>query len=182
MEIKDIIAKDNSEIIETQRKKDLQDISKDEGFLSASKEVNARDVANTLRAKSNDIQNEELNRELEEYILKKKKEKLDLEAKLGKDLMKQEVKADINEKKRLIAEKRYGYLYTEVNGKYKDFTQSKSINRFKEINNWYKGLSDNLQKAISTTVKFMFKAGITVGAVYVAYKLLQIATSSGLIL
>ena len=171
---------DKETILQAQREKDLAEISKDEKFLNASKEVNARDMAVSLRQKANQIQNEELNRQWEEYLLKKKKEEQAYRTKLEKNILKQEIQAEINEKKRLIAERRYGYLYKREGESYKDFTQSKTINRLKEINNWYKGLTDNVQKAIKTTVKFIFKAGITLGALYLGYRVLIFLSNSGL--
>ena len=178
---KEITDKEN--LLKSQRKEDLANISKSEQFLKASEEINTRDVAVSMRKKANEIQNEELQRDWEEYLLQKKKEEQDYRTKLEKDLLKKEIQAEINEKKRLIAERRYGYLYDqkELNGKivYKDFTQSKTINRFKELNNWYKNLSENMQKAISTTVKFIIKAGVSISILYIIYQVLKFVNNLG---
>lgn len=164
-------------VVENQRKADLQAISENEEFKNASKLVNERKVYNELKKEANQIKDEELNREWEEYLLKKKKEAQDYRTKLEKNVIKQEVKADVYKKKREIAEKRFGYLYKDM----KDFTPSKALNRLKEFRNWYNNLSDTIHKIVNTTLKWVFRLGLTTGGIFALYGILKWLLNNGLV-
>lgn len=165
--------KSSISIIESQRQKDLTEIENSKEFQQNSMELNAREVVSKMTEKAIEIEDKELTNEFERYKLKKKKEELDYQIKCEKNLIKEKVKSQVYEQKRLIAERRYGYLYktediTILNDNgdrvtktiYKDFTPSKTINRAKEISNWYKNLSNEVQKMITTTCKFILRLGL----------------------
>lgn len=176
-------APDAVALVEQQRAKDLAEIAENAEFQKASKTTHAKEVANILLRKDLEIQDEELNRQWDEYLLEKKKEELDYRVKQEKGLTKQTVKADIKQKKREIAQKRYAHLYKkDANGELIDFTVSGFINRYKEFTNWYKSLTDNTQRLINSTFKFIFKAGLTVGVAFAVYKALQILAKSGIVI
>ena len=162
--------KTSEQIIEEQKQTDLRVIQADESFKKASKELNFRDVQNQLESSALVIADKELNNQYEKYKLDQKKELLKATVNAEKGLIKEQAKAEKYEKKRKIAEKRYGYLYetTEITvlddegnkikkTVYKDFTPSKAINRFKEFGNWYKNLTDGARNFINTTCKFLLR-------------------------
>lgn len=174
---------DVSKIVDAQRAKDLEDISKNEKFTTMSTEITAREAYNELKKKDNEIKDEELKREWEEYLLKKKKEEQDYRTALEKDLIKQEVKADVYAKKREISIKRYGYLYQKAeDGSLKDFSPSKVLNRYKELARWYQSLTDPTRKIINTTTKLLLRIGIIVAIGFALYGIIKWIVSSGIII
>lgn len=174
---------DVSKIIDAQRAKDLEDISKNEKFTTMSTEITAREAYNELKKKDNEIKDEELQREWEEYLLRKKKEEQDYRTALEKDLIKQEVKADVYAKKREIAIKRYGYLYTKAeDGSLKDFSPSKALNRYRELANWYKSLTEPTRKMLNTTAKLLIRIGVVTAIGFALYGIIKWIISSGIII
>lgn len=175
------------DIVTKQRKKDLEAIAQNEQFQKQSLDINMRDVGAQLLQRQNEIEDKELRNELDRYRLKKEKEKLDYRTKKEKNIVREEVKADVFEKKLEVAEKRYGYLYEKENDetksmKYKNFTINKFVNRTKEFSNWYKSLSAEVRKIIWTTVKtFLIVGGIALG-LYVMYELIRALATSGLVI
>lgn len=175
-------AADVSKIVEEQRAKDLADISKNEKFTEMSLNVSTREAYNVLKKKDNEIKDEELKREWEEYLLRKKKEEQDYRTALEKNLIRQEVKADVYAKKREIAIKRYGYLYHAAeDGSLKDFSPSKVLNRYKELANWYKSLTDPTKKIINTTAKLLLRIGVITAIGFALYGVIKWVVSSGVI-
>ena len=170
------------QIIEDQKQRDLTAIQQDENFQKASHELNFRDAESNLTSKALIIADKELSNQYEKYKLDQKKELLHETIKAEKGLIKEQAKAEKYDKKRKIAEKRYGYLYdtTEITilddegnkitkTVYKEFTPSKAINRFKEFNNWYVNLTDGARKFIETSCKTILKLGFWAalgGAIY----------------
>lgn len=166
----------NSSIIEEQENKDLKVIAESKAFTNKSMEVTARSVNARLDEKALNAVDKETENAYRKYELLKRQEKLDYQTKLEKDIIKQEVRAEVNHKKREIAKKRYGYLYTPIydeiedqNGvikkvivDYKDFTPNKFINKTKEAVKWYENLSTPIRKAIWTTVKIVFGTALGV--------------------
>ena len=176
-------AQDALEIVQRQREKDLAEIAESEAFTVPSQLIHAREVANILHKKDLEIQDEEISRQWDMYLLGKKKEELAYKAKKEKGIVKQKVKANVKKEKRDIAMIRYGHLYEkDENGEYKDFTVSTFINRYKEFANWYQSLTENTRKVINSSIKFIFRTGLTVGLVYLAYRALQILAKSGVLI
>lgn len=175
-----VVGKGGEDIIGDQRKENLKAISQSSEFLRKSLEVDSRTVNAELDKQANITLDTEIQNEYKQYELKKLKEKLDYKTKLEKTISKQEVKAEVAQKKYDIALKRYGYLYKptvkqimdengnpllDENGNpittivpSKDFTPNKFINRTKELANYYANLSDTAKKVIWTTVKFVLFA------------------------
>lgn len=172
-----VVGNGGDDIIGDQRKANLKAISKSDNFLRKSLEVDARTVNAELDKQANKTLDTEIQNEYKQYELKKLKEKLDYKTKLEKNIAKQEVKAEVAQKKYDIALKRYGYLYKptvkqivgddgnpilDENGKplttvvpSKDFTPNKFINKTKELANYYDNLSDTAKKVIWSTIKFI---------------------------
>lgn len=184
-------------IIAAQKEKDLSEIKDNEKFKQLSKAITEREIGYKLQENALTIQGKEFQNQYDEYVLKKKKEALAFRIKKERNIVSQQVKAELNEEKRRISEKRFGYLYEadgtytyyekDVSGKlielqaikYKNFTPSYSINRLKELQNWYKNQTETAQKAIWTTVKFVFFSGIAVASVFIIIKLLRWLAVSG---
>ena len=103
------------------------------------------------------------------------------------------MRADVKATKRRIAEQRFGYLYTPdgtytykdkdgndvTTTKYKNFTPSWTINKMKEVSNWYKNQTETVQKMIWHTVKFVIFGGAGVGVCYILYKAVRWLAASG---
>ena len=186
-------------LIESQRKKNIEQLSNDVEFQRASYMVDEQRVAAELASQQIDNEQKKLENELKTYILKTQKAQLDYRKKMERRLIRQGVKAEIKQAKRLIAERRFGYLYQEdgtyttiekdQNGnsvevqhtKYKDFSPSYTINKMKEIQNWYKNQTEIVQKAIWNTVKFVIFGGLGVGIIYIVIKALKWLSQSGIL-
>lgn len=181
------------DVIKRQELKDLQAISENEEFQNASRELNTRKVAGKLEEEANKVLDKELQNELDKYRLKKIKEELDYRQKKEKRIVKQQVRADVKATKRRIAEQRFGYLYipdgtytyVDKDGneqtaiKYKNFTPSWSINKMKEVSNWYKNQTETVQKIIWNTVRFVIFGGMGAAVCYVIYRAVRWLASSG---
>lgn len=181
------------DVIKQQQLKDLQKISENEEFRNASLQLNTRTVASKLDEEANKVLDKELQNELDKYRLKKIKEELDYRQKKEKRIVKQQVRADVKATKRRIAEQRFGYLYTPdgtytykdkdgndvTTTKYKNFTPSWTINKMKEVSNWYKNQTETVQKMIWHTVKFVIFGGAGVGVCFLLYKVVRWLAASG---
>ena len=166
-------AESGVDVVKQQKVQDLETIARNKDFQQKSLEINMRGVGAELHSEEVKILDKELQNELDTYILKKKKEELDYRAKKEKDIVRQDVKAQVFEKKYEIARKRYGYLYkstwedridedgniTKVEVPSKDFTPNKLINKLKEIAHYYNNLSATAQKMIWTTLKLVLVIG-----------------------
>ena len=171
-------------IIEKQRKKNLAAIAQNENFQKAAMMNDLRSVGAKLQKQENNTWDEELENDYKRYELSKKKEALDYKTKLEKNIVKEQVKAEVSQKKYEVALARYGYLYkqqtkpvldangdpvVDENGKpvmqvipAKDFTPNKFINKTKELVAFYDNLSDQVKKAIGVTFKlFLIAGGLT---------------------
>ena len=158
-------------VIENQRQKDLQEISNSEDFINSSKQLTAMQLAEKKRTEAIALLSDKQKNDLNEYVLQKEKERLNCKSKAEKNLIKEEVKADVALKKRETAEIQYGYLYqTETikvieNGEevqklvYKDFSANKFINKTKEFERWYKNLTDSTRRIIWKFFKFLLAIG-----------------------
>lgn len=190
------------EVVEEQAKKDYIAISENEAFRKASLETNTREVTAELQAKVNEIQDKELQNEYQAYLLKKKKEELDYRVKREKDIIKQDVKAQVFNKKYSIAKQRYGYLYNptwqdklDENGKpmknengepirelvpSKDFTSNGFLNKMREFEHYYENLSVTARKAIWTALKTVLIIGAIALGGFLLWKLVAFIANSGI--
>ena len=175
-------------IIEEQHKKNLAAIAQNEEFKRASMTNDMRAVGAKLQKAENDTWDAELANEYKRYELNKRKEALDYKTKLEKNITKEQVKAEVANKKYDVALARYGYLYKpqvkqildengepilDENGKpmtkvipAKDFTPNKFINKTKELVNFYDNLSSQVKKAIWVSLKLVLVAGGIVALVF----------------
>lgn len=183
------------DVVKLQKAQDLEAIARNKAFQEQSLGINMRGVGAELRSEEVRIENKELQNELEAYILKKKKEELDYRAKQEKDIVRQEVKAEVFKKKYEIAKQRYGYLYKstweekldedgntiKVEVPSKDFTPNKTINKFKEIAHYYNNLSKTAQKVIWTTVKLVLVLGGVALGGWLLFEVIKYISSSGII-
>lgn len=190
---------DTNSLIAEQRKKNIEKLSENSDFQKASYLVDEQKVVTELARQQITTEQAKLENELKTYILKKQKEELDYRKRKEKKLIKAEVKAEVKAAKRIIAEKRFGYLYEEdgtyttitkdENGKpveishtkYKDFSPSYTINKMKEIQNWYKNQTQIVQKVIWNTVRFFVIGGLGVGIIFIIIKALKWLSQSGIL-
>lgn len=164
-------------IIADQHKKNLSVIAENEAFQKVALSNDLRSVGAKLQAEENQTWSDELENEYKRYELSKKKEALDYKTKLEKNIVKEEVKAEVANKKYSVAFARYGYLYKsqtkpvldengdpilDENGKpvtttvpAKDFTPNKFINKTKELVVFYDNLSDEIKKVIWVSLKLV---------------------------
>ena len=195
------VSKGSLGIIEAQRAENLRKISESDVFKKKSAEVDVRKVNADLDKDANEVLSDELKNELDQYEIKKRKQALDYKQKLEKNVVKEEVKAEIASKRYETALKRYGYLYKPVykdaldeSGNplldeegnkikilvpNKDFTPNKFINRSKELANWYDNLSDTIKKAIWTTVKMSLFVGLGSLVIWLIIELFKKLAASG---
>lgn len=190
---------DTASLIEEQRKKNIKDLSENADFQKASYLVDEQKVVTELARQQITTEEVKLENELRTYVLKKQKEQLAYRKRKEKKLIKAEVKAEVKEAKRIIAEKRFGYLYEEdgtytttnktENGetitithtKYKDFSPSYTINKMKEIQNWYKNQTEIVQKIIWNTVKLVTFGGLGAAVIFIIIKGLKWLSQSGIL-
>ena len=180
-------------IIADQHKKNLAVIAENEAFQKVALSNDLRSVGAKLQAEENQTWNDELENEYKRYELSKKKEALDYKTKLEKNIVKDEVKAEVANKKYSVALARYGYLYKsqtkpvldkngdpvlDENGKpvtttipAKDFTPNKFINKTKELVAFYDNLSDEIKKVIWVSFKLLL-VGLGIVGLYFGGKAL----------
>lgn len=156
------------DVIDERHNADLQTLQNDADFKKLSMNIALRELRAKLEKNALDVLNEEQKNQLSAYVLKKEKERLDYRVKYERNIDREEVKAEVYRRKLEMAKKRYGHLYqqelvetTDENGqktteiRYKNFTTSKWINRYKEFVEWYNNLAKTTQKAILTTAKLL---------------------------
>ena len=180
-------------IIADQHKKNLAAIAENEDFKKVALSNDLRSVGAKLQAEENQTWNDELENDYKRYELSKKKEALDYKTKLEKNIVKEEVKAEVANKKYSVALARYGYLYKsqtkpvldkngdpvlDENGKpvtttipAKDFTPNKFINKTKELVAFYDNLSDEIKKVIWVSFKLVL-VGLGIVGLYFGGKAL----------
>lgn len=160
-------------IVAEQRGEALQAIKESEDFKKAAKQLYEKSVQEDFRAEALKIKDKELQNEYDRYALDKKKELLDLQVKHEKGLIKEQVKAEIQQQKIKTAIKRYGYLtplLDDEGNAVKDedgnvavdmqkFTPNKLSNRFKELEFNYRNMSETARKILWTTIKTVVISG-----------------------
>ena len=170
-------------VIEEQRQKDFQAIAQNKEFQELSATINGNDVEARLEKAALVVQGQRQKNALERYKLR-----------IQKRVLREKEKADVYAIKLKNAQARWGYLYqtetvetVDENGnkieevRYKSFTTSKFINRYKEFVNWYKNLTAETQKVIWATVKFVIKTGILVAIGFAIYGVVKWLLDSGLL-
>lgn len=170
-------------VIEKQRQKNLSEISENADFKKISRTLDEESVKT------------ELERQTLEILDKKQKNDLaNFKLKLLKKALREQVKTEVYAVKLKNAQNRYGYLYetetveivdddgeTKYETRYKSFTISKFINRYKEFVNWYKNLTVETQKFIWATVKFLVRTGIVLAIGFVIYYVVKWLLDSGML-
>lgn len=171
-------------IVEQAREKTMQEIAASEDFKQATSKLYQKEVEADFTEKTIAIKNKELQNEYDRYALDKKKELLDMQVKYEKGLVKEQVKAKIQQEKIAIALKRYGYLtplFDDNGNAIKDsdgnvvvdmqkFTPNKVSNRFKELEYNYNNMSKTARKIIWTTIKTVIFTGVIALAGWLIYK------------
>lgn len=181
-------------LLQSQRKKDLQNIAEDKEFREKSQEVANRSIYAKLRTEAIDVLSLEQKNALAKYTLDKEKEQLDYKIKYEKRLIKEEVKAEVYARKVKNAEIMYGQYYKQEvvdtldkDGnvikvvRYKNFTTSKFVNRLRVFANWYNNLAEGSRKIIWTTIKIIVVAGLIVGIGFGLYGIFKWLVNSGII-
>lgn len=173
-------------IVDEARQPVMQQIANSEEFKRETQKLYHKEVAVDFAEKTIKLADRELNNQYEQYALSKKKELLDLRVKYEKGLIKEQVKAQVQQQKIDIALKRYGYLtplYDENNEVVKDkdgnvvvdmskFTPNKPSNRFKELEFNYRNMSQTARKIIWTTIKTVVIVGLIALCGWLIYKYL----------
>lgn len=173
-----------SQLINQQKKQNINAISKNSNFQKLSVGITEKDVATKLEAEDIKIEGQKQKNELEKYKLK-----------LQKKALKEKVKGEVESIKKQNAEERFGYLYeveryTEIDSetgeevekvRYKNFSTNRFINRYKEFTNWYANLTDSTQAIIWKTLKFIGKLAIVGAVVLALYFLIKWLISQGIL-
>lgn len=185
-EEKNNVAPKTDSIVDEARQPVMQQIANSEEFKRETQKLYHKEVAVDFAEKTIKLADRELNNQYEQYALSKKKELLDLRVKYEKGLIKEQVKAQVQQQKIDIALKRYGYLtplYDENNEVVKDkdgnvvvdmskFTPNKPSNRFKELEFNYRNMSQTARKIIWTTIKTVVIVGLIALGGWLIYKYL----------
>lgn len=173
-------------IVDEARQPVMQQIANSEEFKRETQKLYHKEVEVDFAEKTIKLADRELNNQYEQYALSKKKELLDSRVKYEKGLIKEQVKAQVQQQKIDIALKRYGYLtplYDENNEVVKDkdgnvvvdmskFTPNKPSNRFKELEFNYRNMSQTARKIIWTTIKTVVIVGLIALGGWLIYKYL----------
>lgn len=183
-----------SSLVQTQQQEDIKALKDSDEFKNASKQLAEKKLLTEFESEALKVLGQENRNQLEKYMLKKEKERLDYITEKEKPLIKEKAKAELMEQKRKIAIQRYGYLYKKVvvedineNGEkiqkveYKDFTASKPLNIIREFAFKYNNLSETAKKFIWTTLKVVIIVGLIALGLFVGYKLIMALVNSGVL-
>ena len=155
------------DIVKEEYRNRLQEVKNDKEFQKRVQEVVGITSATALRTDLLKALNQEQKNELLQYQIECEKDKLAYRKRHEKKVIREEARAEVQEKKINALKKRFGYLYdTDEHGNPKRFVASKFVNRYKEICNWYDGTSQGFKKIVTATLRIAFYAGL----VYLAYK------------
>lgn len=172
-------------IVKESEQQCLNDISQSEDFKKATTGLYEQKAKTQLTAEAIKIKSQELQNEYDTYALDKKKQLLDEQVKADKLLLKEQMKAEVMQKKIEIALKRYGYLTPLLNENgeimrdedgnilvdMSKFTPNKMSNRFKEFEHNWANMNKSARKIITTSIKTILILGaITLGC-FILYKL-----------
>ena len=167
-EIRELITKCNQEplkddmnvsnIIKEQYKKNKETIAGEENFIKATKDITERAVYAQLEDDALKVLSQEQKNELAKYIFNLNKDMLDYRKKKEKQIVLEEIKSELQNKKIEALKKRFGYLYKEN----EPFIPSKFHNIQKEIVNRWESTSINTKKIIKGVLRILFYGGIAV--------------------
>lgn len=172
-------------IVKESEQQRLDDISQSEDFNKATTELYNQKVKTQLTAEAIKIKSQELQNEYDRYALEKKKQLLDEQVKADKLLLKEQMKAEVMQKKINIALKRYGYLTPLLNENgeimrdddgnilvdMSKFTPNKMSNRFKEFEHNWANMNKSARKIITASVKTILILGAIALGCFVVYKI-----------
>lgn len=172
-------------IVKESEQQRLDDISQSEDFNKATTELYNQKVKTQLTAEAIKIKSQELQNEYDRYALEKKKQLLDEQVKADKLLLKEQMKAEVMQKKIDIALKRYGYLTPLLNENgeimrdddgnilvdMSKFTPNKMSNRFKEFEHNWANMNKSARKIITASVKTILILGAIALGCFVVYKI-----------
>lgn len=171
-------------IVEEAQNSALEEIANSEEFKKNSNALYSEKVKADFEEKAIEIKSKALQNEYDAYALTKKKQLLDKRVKYEKNLIKEQVKADVQQQKIANAKRRYGYLtplldengapIKDENGEIQvdmsKFTPNKASNRFKEWEHNYNNMSKTARKAITTTSKTVIFLGLISLAIWAVVK------------
>lgn len=160
---------DIQEQIEEQYRKGQNELSANQDFVKLTQEVVERNAKAKLGQDMLGILEKEQKNELQAYILKCEKEKLDFKKKKEKKVIIEEVKADISNRKIEALKKRYGYMYKEN----EEFIPNKFHNITREVSNWWNGTSDNFKKIVKGVLKVFFWGAVAILVIKVGSHLVE---------
>ena len=148
------------EEIQEQYKASKKELVKTDEFKKLD-EITRRSAEAELGKDMLAILDQEQKNALAKYVLECEKKKLDFKQKKEKDLIEEDVKAQVFEKKVDILKKRYGHLYEkDETGNIKNFVPSKSYNKYKSFVNWWDNTSDGFKKITKGILKVLLGVGI----------------------
>lgn len=172
-------------IVKESEQQCLTDISQSEDFKKATTGLYEQKAKTQLTAEAIKIKSQELQNEYDTYALDKKKQLLDEQVKADKLLLKEQMKAEVMQKKIEIALKRYGYLTPLLNENgeimrdedgnilvdMSKFTPNKMSNRFKEFEHNWANMNKSARKIITASVKTILILGAIALGCFVVYKI-----------
>lgn len=145
-----------------------------EDFKELTKQITERATKVQLSKDMLAIMSEEQKNAITNYALECQKKQFEYRRKLEKNLICEEVRAEVQNKKIEILKKRYGHLYKkDQNGEIIDFIPSKFHNVTKEIANWWNSTSDNFKKIVYATLKLAFWGVVLWLVVKYGYQILK---------
>ena len=149
------------EEIQEQYNESKKALVKTEDFKKLTDEITRRSAEAELGKDMLEILNQEQKNALATYVLECEKKKLDFKQKKEKDIIEEEIKAEVFKKKVEILQKRYGHLYEkDEQGNIKNFVPSKSYNKYKSFVNWWDNTSDGFKKITKGILKVLLGIGI----------------------
>lgn len=160
--------------IEQQYQKDKQQLSNNEDFQRLTKEITDRTAKAILTEDMIKVLSAEQKNELALHILQCEKEKIEYKKKKEKSIVKEEVKAEVFNRKVEALKKKYGYLYEkDENGNIKNFVPNKAYNQYRSFVNWWDNTSDGFKKITKGVLKTLFWSGVVALVIMLGYKALK---------
>lgn len=157
--------------IKSQYEKDKQNLINSEDFKKLTKEITERTAKAELSKDMLAVLNEEQKNELALHILQCEKQKIEYRKKKEKQVVKEEVKAEVFNKKVVALKSKYGYLYDkDDNGEIKNFVPIKIYNKYRSFVNWWDNTTDGFKKITKGILKGLFWTGIVALVIILGYK------------
>lgn len=158
-----------------QQYSDVKDkVFKNDSVKEIITQITERETKSQLEKDMLKILSTEQMNALAKYTLDCEKEKLDYRKRKEKNLVKEQVKAEVFKKKVEVLKNKYGYLYKkDDNGNLLNFIPSKSYNRYKAFCNWWEGTTDGFKRIVKGTLKVLFWVALVGVIGLVGYKLVM---------